>query len=130
MSTDYEIEYNNRARVREHPEILARLAAAADNYRAQATAEGRAELGASYGASPRQFLDIFFPAQGPDAPLAMFIHGGYWRSMHPHAFSSLARGLNARGVTVAVAAYDLCPEVGIGDIVAQIERACLFLWDR
>jgi arylformamidase len=130
MSIDYETEYDNRARVKEHPEILARLGAAAEAWRAQAMAEGRAELGTSYGPSPRQFLDIFFSHAGSDAPLAMFIHGGYWRSMHPHAFSSLARGLTTRGVTVAVAGYDLCPDVGIGDIVGQIERACLFLWDR
>jgi arylformamidase len=130
MPIDYEAEYNNRARVKEHPEILARLAEAAGAYRALATAEGRVEFGASYGASPRQFVDIVFSEAGPDAPLAMFIHGGYWRSLQPQMFSSLARGLNRHGVTVALAGYDLCPEVGIGEIVEQIERACLFLWDR
>jgi arylformamidase len=130
MPIDYEAEYNNRARVKEHPEILARLADAANSYRALATAEGRVELGASYGASPRQFVDLFFSEAGPDAPLALFIHGGYWRSLQPQMFSSLARGLNMHGVTVALAGYDLCPEVGIGQIVEQTERASLFLWDR
>src|SRR5262245_60818934 len=127
---DYEAEYNNRARVREHPEILARLAAEAAAFRAQATADGRAELGASYGPSERQFLDIFHSASGPSSPLALFVHGGYWRAMHPHDFSSLARGLHARGVTVAIAGYDLCPAVTIGEIVAQMQRACLYLWSR
>jgi arylformamidase len=130
MSIDYEAEYNNRARVKEHPEILARLANDAAAYRAQATTEGRAELGVSYGPSPRQFVDILFSHAGHDAPLALFIHGGYWRSLEPRTFSSLARGLNAHGVTVALAGYDLCPDVGISDIVAQMQRACMFLWDR
>jgi arylformamidase len=130
MPIDYEAEYNNRARVKEHPEILARVADAANSYRALATAEGRVELGASYGASPRQFVDLFFSEAGTDAPLALFIHGGYWRSLQPQMFSSLARGLNMHGVTVALAGYDLCPEVGIGQIVEQTERASLFLWDR
>lgn len=130
MSIDYDAEYNNRARVKEHPEILARLAHDAAAFRNQVTAEGCAELGVSYGPSERQFLDIVFSAAGTDAPLALFIHGGYWRALHPHDFSSLARGLVAHGVTVATAGYDLCPTVGIGDIVAQIERACLLLWDR
>jgi arylformamidase len=130
MTIDYEAEYNNRARVKEHPEILARIADAANAYRTQATADGRAELNVAYGPTPRQFVDIFFSAAGNDAPLAMFVHGGYWRSLQPQMFSSLARGLNARGVTVALAGYDLCPQVGIGDIVAQIEQACLFLRDR
>ncbi len=60
----------------------------------------------------------------------MFIHGGYWRSLAPAAFSQVAAGLNARGVTVALAGYDLCPQVGIGDIVDQMRSACLLLWRR
>jgi arylformamidase len=60
----------------------------------------------------------------------MFIHGGYWRSLEPSSFSQMARGLNARGVTVAVPGYDLCPQVTIGDIIAQAQAACIYLWRR
>ena len=45
-------------------------------------------------------------------------------------FSQMARGLNAHGVTVAVAGYDLCPNVSIADIIEQMRRACAFLWQR
>jgi arylformamidase len=130
MTIDYDAEYNNTARVKDAREILARLLGDATAYREQATSEARAELGCAYGSSARQFVDIFHAAQRDDAPLAMFIHGGYWRILQPQAFSSLARGLNAHGVTVALAGYDLCPNVGIGDIVAQMQQACLFLWQR
>ena len=130
MEIDYEAEYNNRARVKEHPDILARIASAASAWRAEAISRGRAELSAGYGPSPRQFVDIFYPEAGRNAPLAMFIHGGYWRSLQPQMFSAAARGLNGRGVTVALAGYDLCPDVQIGEIIAQIEQACLFLWKR
>src|SRR6202023_3959541 len=64
------------------------------------------------------------------APLAMFVHGGYWRSLDPSMFSQMARGLNSHGVAVAVAGYDLCPQVTIADIIEQIRHACLFLWLR
>jgi arylformamidase len=67
---------------------------------------------------------------GAAAPLALFVHGGYWRSLDPSLFSHLARGLNARGLTVAVVGYDLCPIVSIADIIVQIRRVCLFLWQR
>ncbi len=40
------------------------------------------------------------------------------------------RGLNARGIVVAVTGYDLCPIVTIADIIEQIRRVCLFLWQR
>jgi arylformamidase len=45
-------------------------------------------------------------------------------------FSQLARGMNARGVTVAVSGYDLVPQVSIADIMVQTQQACLSLWKR
>src|SRR5206468_4055892 len=62
MAIDYEVEYNNRARVPEHPEIFARWTKDAAAYRAEASGEGRAELGVVYGPTPRQFIDLFPPA--------------------------------------------------------------------
>jgi arylformamidase len=130
MPIDYEAEYNNRARVPEHAEIFARWAREAEDYRAKAMQERRAELGLMYGSSLRQFIDLFSPRPEVTAPLALFIHGGYWRSLDPSIFSQMARGLNARGVAVAVVGYDLCPEVTITEIIEQIRHACLFLWLR
>jgi arylformamidase len=127
---DYEVEYNNRARVPEHPEIFARWAVEAENFRAEALKAGRARLGLPYGDTPRQTLDLFVPEAGQAAPLAVFVHGGWWRSLDASMFSQMARGLNARGVMVAVASYDLCPNVSIADIIEQIRRACIFLWQR
>jgi arylformamidase len=127
---DYEAEYNNRARVPEHPQIFARWTRDAKAYRDEATHLGRAELGIRYGTSPRQTIDLFLPAAGSSAPLALFIHGGWWRSLEPASFSHMARGLNAHGVAVAVAGYDLCPQVTIADIITQMRQACLHLWRR
>ncbi len=127
---DYEAEYNNRARVPEHPEIFARWTREAENYRAETLKAGRAQLGLSYGDTPRQFVDLFLPEAGESAPLALYIHGGWWRSLDPSMYSQVARGPNARGIAVAVAGYDLCPKVTIADIIEQIRRACAFLWQR
>ena len=127
---DYEVEYNNRARVPEHPEIFARWTRDAANYRERASTQKRAELGLKYGPSARQTTDVFSAERGGAAPLALFIHGGYWRSLEPAMFSHVAAGLNRRGVTVAVAGYDLCPQVTIATIIDQMRQACLFLWRR
>jgi arylformamidase len=125
---DYEKEYDNRGRVVEHPEIFERWAREAAAYRAAA---GAAEFAVAYGPSPRQTIDLF-PAKADDemTPLAMFIHGGWWRSLEPAMFSQKAAGPNARGLTVAVAGYDLCPHVSIATIIEQMRAACLFLWRR
>jgi hypothetical protein len=61
MPIDYEAEYNNRARVPEHPQIFARWTREAEDYRAEAMKERRAELGLSYGSTSRQVIDFFFP---------------------------------------------------------------------
>jgi arylformamidase len=130
MPIDYEAEYDNRARVPEHAEIFARWQHSAAEYRAKANAEEGCALGLSYGASPRQIVDLFFPEVSGTTPLAMFVHGGYWRSLEPAMFSHLARGLNAHGIAVALAGYDLCPQVSITEIIKQIRQACLYLWRR
>jgi arylformamidase len=130
MSVDYEVEYNNRARVPEYAEIFARWQHDAAAYRDRMKVEENAELGLAYGTSPRQKVDLFFPDATGHTPLALFVHGGYWRSLDASSFSHVSAGLNSRGVAVAVAGYDLCPDVTIGQIINQIRTACLFLWRR
>jgi arylformamidase len=130
MAIDYEVEYNNRARVPEHPQIFAQWTRDGAAYRDEAARDGRAELGLKYGPSARQTIDLFKPRGGQDGPLALFIHGGYWRSLEPASFSQMARGMNAHGVTVAVSGYDLAPQVSIRTIIEQTQTACLYLWNR
>lgn len=117
---DYEAEYNNRARVPEHPAIFERWAHDAKAYR-----EAHPPQRISYGPGRRQLMEVFQPTE-PDhrAKMVVFIHGGYWQSLEPALFSHMARGLNGHGIAVAVPGYDLCPEVRIGDIVEEIRAAC------
>jgi arylformamidase len=128
MTIDYEVEYSNRARVPEHPEIFARWEREAAAFRANARG---AELGIKYGPSPRQTIDLFpAAADGPNTPLALFIHGGWWRSLDPSMHSQIAGGPTANGVTVAVVGYDLCPQVSIATIIEEMRAACLYLWRK
>jgi arylformamidase len=128
MAIDYEKEYDNRARVPEHPEIFARWAREGAAYR---DAASDVELGVSYGPSPRQTIDLF-PAKDNDSstPLVLFIHGGWWRTLEPSMFSQIAAGPNAQGISVAVVGYDLCPQVTIATIIEQTRAACLWLWRK
>jgi arylformamidase len=126
MPIDLEAEYNNRARVPEHPAIIAQMDVDAVAYRARSP---KADLGLKYGPSERQVIDLF-PGGAANAPLAMFIHGGYWRTNHWSSYSHMAEHLNARGIHVAVAGYDLCPQVTLGAIIEEMRAAVLFLWRR
>ncbi|MGY3608754.1 MULTISPECIES: alpha/beta hydrolase [unclassified Bradyrhizobium] len=112
---DYEVEYNNRARVPEHPALIEGWARDAAAYRAQ-----HAPRRIAYGPGNRHTIDLFESSEGP---IVVFIHGGYWQALDGSFFSHCARGLNAHGVTVAVPSYDLCPTVTIADIIGQMRDA-------
>jgi arylformamidase len=124
---DYEVEYNNRARVPEHPAIFERWKLDAGTFR---TNHKHAELGLRFGPSDRQCIDLFWPDARRDAGIVVFIHGGYWRSLDPFLFSHLAAGPNARGLAFALAGYDLCPAVTIAQIIEQQRAAVAFLGKR
>jgi arylformamidase len=121
---DYEVEYNNRARVPENPALMAGWARDAAAYRQQC-----APRRLVYGAGARHVIDVFGPdRQGHgNAPLVVFIHGGYWQALDESWFSHMARGLNAHGISVAVPTYDLCPQVSVADIIGQMRQAMLVL---
>ena len=115
---DYEVEYNNRARVPENPAIMAGWARDAAAYRE--AQQGRWHV-ISYDRGARNGID-FFPGDGA-GPIVVFIHGGYWQALDSSFFSHLAAGLNAHGIDVAIPSYDLCPNVSVGDIIHQMQTA-------
>jgi arylformamidase len=115
-AVDYEVEYNNRARVPENPAIIAGWARDAAAWRAR-----HAPRAMRYGPGARNRID-FFPGDD-QGPIVVFIHGGYWQALDSSFFSHLAGGLNAHGISVAIPSYDLCPEVTVDDIIRQMRMA-------
>jgi len=113
---DYEAEYNNRARVPEHPALIAGWARDAKAWRERAGFQT-----ISYGPGARHTIDVF--ASRGEGDLVVFIHGGYWQALDGSFFSHLAAGLNAHGVSVAIPSYDLCPRVSVDDIIRQMRTA-------
>jgi arylformamidase len=92
-------------------------------------AKPEARLDLPYGPRPRQRLD-FFPTVPANAPLFVFIHGGYWQRNEKETFAFVAKGPRARGINVALPGYTLAPDASLTDIVAEIRRALDFLAAR
>jgi arylformamidase len=113
---DYEVEYNNRARVPENPALISGWARDAAAYREQ-----HAPRAIPYGPGARNMIDFF--AGDRQGPIVVFIHGGYWQALDGSFFSHLAGGLNAHGISVAIPSYDLCPDVSVEDIIRQMRAA-------
>lgn len=115
-------EYNNRARVPDHATHFERWARES----AQARQDGRALLDVSYGMGAGETLDLFPAARSPGtalAPVLVFIHGGWWRSLDKSDHSYVAPPFVQAGVCVVVPNYALCPAVGIADITLQMVQA-------
>lgn len=120
----YNREYNARSRVPNVADIFARWKTDSASARA---ASHRAQLDLTYGSGPSETLD-FFPAGQANAPVFVFIHGGYWRSLDKADFSWVAPELARAGVNVAVPNYALAPAVSIEHIVRQLLAAHAWLW--
>ncbi len=121
-----EAEYNNRARVPEHPELLAGFQRDAATFRDAA----KSELDLAYGDHQRHLLDMFWPETDRGGPVVVFIHGGYWQALDKNSFSHMARGVSVSGMPVAVPSYRLCPDVQVADIISDLHRACIWLWRK
>jgi len=99
------------------PGLFARRAAAAD----AALGAFACQRGVRYGDGEGETLNIF-PA-GAGAPVMVFIHGGFWKSLDADLFSFLAPGFVPAGAALVVIDYPLMPRVRLGEIVAACERA-------
>ena len=114
--------YTNGAYIPGGDTYRAKWAAAAEAFRNEISRQGRAQLDQTYGPHPRERFDVFLP-DGTSKGLFIFVHGGYWMAFDKSSWSHLAAGALARGWTVALPSYTLCPEARISDIVAQVGRA-------
>jgi len=138
-------QYNNRTRVPGHAEILGRWAK--DSAAVRSAAPCRLDV--AYGVSSAERLDAFLPAPQADegerhhaggrtrpsrasahagAPLLVFIHGGWWRSLDKSDHSFVAPPFTAAGAVVVVPNYALCPTVGMEEIALQIARSLAWCW--
>lgn len=117
--------WDTRAHVADFREIIV------DGWKPSAAAYRKQNppLALTYGTSVRQTLDLFGEDLGENPHL--FIHGGFWHvPLDKNDFSHLAAGTHTLGIPTAIMSYDLCPTVGIEDILDQTSQAVRFLFER
>jgi arylformamidase len=123
--------YNNRALVPDHADYFKRWALESRKVRSRLPCM----LDVPYGQGALQTLDVFPAsasgrslAEAGGAPVLVFIHGGYWRSLDKADHSFLAPALTEAGACVVMPNYDLCPAVSIPDITLQMVQALAWTW--
>jgi arylformamidase len=82
----------------------------------------------SYGDHPDEVMDIF-PGPG-DAPIFVFIHGGYWRMLSQKESSLMADNMVANGAAFATLNYSLAPAASLDEIVRQCRAALAWIYQN
>lgn len=114
----FDTQYNARASVLDYEQYPRRYRELSD----AAHASLKVFKDIAYGPGVGERLDIF-PAAQADAPVLLFIHGGYWRALSKADSAFMAPALTAAGACVVVIDYDLAPAVTLDQIVDQTRRA-------
>ena len=121
----YTEQLNARAAVPDHPEIIGRWQA--ESAKVRQSEAGLLDL--AFGSAPMEQLD-FFPAEQAGAPLLVFIHGGYWRSLDKSDFTFIVPAYRRAGFNVALTNYTLSPHASVEEITRQQLRALAWLYRR
>ncbi len=91
-----------------------------------------------YGLGEGETLDVFRPRAEADgaagkAPVLVFLHGGYWRSLDKCDHSFVAPAFTDAGTCVVIPNYALCPgtdehPVTVPHIALQMVKALVWTW--
>ncbi len=82
----------------------------------------------AFGPHAREQMNLF-PA-GVEAPLVVFIHGGYWRSQDRRNYDFVSIPFRACGFSVAVPGYPIAPGAAMADIVQSLRTMLIWLRER
>ncbi|ASC64181.1 alpha/beta hydrolase [Achromobacter denitrificans] len=119
-----DIQYNARATVPDIQPILKKYAE--DSAEARRTLD--CALDVPFGEHADESLDIFPAAAGArNAPVFVFIHGGYWRLLSKSDSSGMAPAFTRAGAVVVAVNYSLAPAVTLDRIVDQNRRALAWI---
>ncbi len=123
--------YNNRALVPDYAGYLSRWAQDSATVRSRQPCA----LDLAYGQDASETLDIFPGDASQPAPVLVFIHGGYWRSLDKADHSFIAPAFTRQGACVVVPNYALCPgtpqaPVTLPQIVLQMVQALVWVYQN
>jgi len=84
----------------------------------------------SYGAAPRQLLDVVRPLGPGPFPCLIFLHGGFWQEGDKGGSGFAARRLGHAGWASALVGYSLAPDARLSEIVTEVGQAIDYLADN
>lgn len=80
-------------------------------------------LNVPYGDTFRQQLDIYGVNLPADAPIVVYVHGGFWQGMNKHTSSYTIKPFIEHQAKVIVIDFDLCPDITLSEVIRQFQKA-------
>lgn len=122
-----EAHFNPRMTIADVDGVLAGWAARAEDARQRL--DGEYDI--RYGAGEKQTLDVFRSQNATGlAPVQVFVHGGYWRALDKREHHHVAEPVVAAGAVHVSLNYDLCPDVTLDQILAEVREGLAFVWEN
>jgi len=128
-AAELDVQYNARATVSAEcfAEVMRRYAQTSEHARNTL----RCDVDVAYGGRHDESMDIF-PALDASpisqAPVFVYIHGGYWRALSKSDSSSMASAYVHAGAVYIALNYSLAPTVTLDTIVDQCRRALAWIY--
>lgn len=73
-------------------------------------------------------LDIYYPKNySKGTQIFMYIHGGYWQALGLDQTGAAAKSVTDMGLIYVGVSYDLCPSVGLDEIILQVQESFRFV---
>lgn len=123
LSEYFNQQYDATATIPDHAKIFGRWVRDSGQVRSA----GGGVMDIAYGESEGETLDLF-PAAESGAPLMVFIHGGWWRSLDKKHFHFMAAAYRDAGINFALTNYTLAPAATLEEITRQQARALAWLY--
>ena len=117
--------YNVRLLVDDFDYLIEKWSKWSEDFRANVDSS----LDCQYGNGEKDKLDIFRSGK-PNAPLFIFVHGGYWQRGDKSVYSFVAESFVSSGIDVALIGYQLCPGTSMTNIVDKIREAIVWIWNN
>ena len=115
--------YNVRLLVDDFDGLISRWSDRSEKFRQNVDSS----LNCQYGDGEKDKLDIFRCGEA-NAPLFIFVHGGYWQRGDKSVYSFVAESFINSGIDVALIGYQLCPDASMTNIVEKIQEAIIWIW--
>lgn len=122
--------FNPRIAAADAEASLARYASSSAEAREALAGTCEVEEDLRYGPDPKQTFDLYRPHGDGARPLVIFIHGGYWRALDKSDHSFVVPPLVAAGAVVVNLNYDLCPDITLDRMCAQIVEGVRHCQDK